>query len=162
MSKHSFLLGAADWCGPGWHRNFYPEDMPLEWRLAYYNTQFPCVWLPYAVWGRITLRAAEEWLNDTREGFRFLLEADEAEADHEKALLQILAPRLGLHCQADHPGILWFDSDVDLRKLSETLQDRAAGDGVTYLLSRDADLATLNKVDTLLGLLNIGPGGRVG
>ncbi|MFA5082182.1 MAG: DUF72 domain-containing protein [Hydrogenophilaceae bacterium] len=162
MSKHIILLGAANWCEPGWHGVFYPQDMPPEWRLAYYNTQFSCLWLPYAVWRQITPQVAEEWVNDTREGFRFLLEANGAETRHDKTLLEILAPRLGLHCQADHPDLLWFDSEVDLRKLTETLRHRAAGDGVTYLLSRDADMATMNKVDTLLGLLNIGPGDWVG
>lgn len=162
MNNHDVMLGTANWRVPDWLGSFYPSDMPAEWRLAYYNTQFSCVWLPYEAWARISPQIAQEWLNDTRSEFRFLLEAGDAETDHERKLLEILAPRLGLHGRTDHPDLIWFDADVDLRVLSEALRQRSASDGVTYLLSRDANLVTLNKVDTLLDLLNMGRSGRVG
>ena len=136
--------------------------MPEEWRLAYYNTQFSCVWLPHAVWSRLPPATLENWLNETREEFRFLLEAGEAIAADEQALLDVLAPRLGGYCRADAPDLYWFDSSVDLRALAAVIQGRATAEGAIFLLSRDGDIATLNKVDALLALLGVGPWGRVG
>jgi hypothetical protein len=147
---------------PDWSGSFYPEGMPPEWRLAYYNSQFSCVWLPHADWAGLQLAAAEEWLGDTGEAFRFLLERGEGDEACEAALLAALVPRLGLLCDAAHPDLRWFDAGVDLRELSTWLRQRIAGDGATYLLSRDGDIATLNEVGTLLGLLGVGSGGRVG
>lgn len=159
---HGVFLGVSDWLQPHWGGFFYPEDMPPEWRLAYYNTRFSCVWLPHAVWSRWAPATVEDWLGDTREEFRFLLEAGETITAEEQAVLAVLAPRLGGYFQADAPDLCWFDSSVDLRALSDVIQARTKAEGETYLLSRDGDIATLDKVGTLLALLGVGPWGRVG
>ncbi|TCJ18539.1 DUF72 domain-containing protein [Parasulfuritortus cantonensis] len=162
--SHGVFLGAADWRFPSWDDTFYPAGMPEEWRLAYYNTQFSCLWLPRATWSRLAPATVAEWLADTRDEFRFLLERDANHQDTEavQACLAAFAPRPALLCGPDDPDVLWFDADVDLRGLGDLLRRRAAESGATYLLSRDGNLATLAKVNTLLGLLGLGPTGRVG
>lgn len=150
---NAVLLGASDWRHHHWIGSFYPADMPIEWQLAYFNSQFSCVWLPYAVWSRETPATVREWLNDTRGEFRFILEAGPEEGWHENELLGVFAAKLALHCGDDHPGLIWFDSAVSLRDLAKSLQARASMVGATYLLSRDGDIATMNTVADLLELL---------
>ena len=162
MPRGAVLLAAPDWRLAHWQDSLYPDGMPPEWRLAYFNTRFPGVWLSHAAWSGITPAMAEEWLSDTRAEFRFVLEAGAVITPQERRLLDILAPRLGLHGGLDHPDVLWFAPGADLRVLARSLRERAARGRMIYLLSRDADLATLGQVDTLLGLLDIGSADRVG
>jgi hypothetical protein len=156
------FLGVGDWRRPDWVGPFYPEDMPEDWRWAYFNNQFSCVWLPFRDWSAITAASAEAMARDTRPGFRFLFETGAAESEHEAELLAIFGPWLGLHCQAGHPDLIWFDAAVDPRDLARRLGQRRQEGATTYLLSRDGDLATLNKVADLLDLLGVGAGGEVG
>lgn len=158
--EHDVFLGSADWQWPHWPGAFYPADLPPDWRLAYYNTQFSCIWLPEVRW-RDTPAAVGEWLADTRADFRFLLEAGEGTDAGAVAAAGFAAGRV-LACRADDPRLVWFAAGVDLRDLAQALQRRAAVPGETYLLSRDGDLATLDRVANLLAILNLGPGGRVG
>jgi hypothetical protein len=162
MAEARVLLGASDWSLPHWQASFYPADMPEDWRLAYFNTQFSCVWLPHTVWSVISPSEAAGWLDDTRGEFRFVLEAGVPERPGERGLLAMLGPKLGRHCTADHPDLVWFDAGTDLRRLSETLRQRMASAGVTYLLSKDGNMAMVDRVGTLLELLGLGSGDRVG
>lgn len=160
MDRHDFMLGAADWCRPDWTSTFYPEGMPDEWRPAYYGTRFSCVWLPLAAWCGASAALVAQWLDDVRADFRFLLEAGPGAPD--PARLALFGERLGAYCRPDHPDLLWFDAGVDLGDLVAELGRRAGQGGTTYLLSRDGDLATLEKVDTLLGILGGRSRGGVG
>ncbi len=158
MKNRDVYLGASNWMAPSWPGRLYPEGLPDDWQLAYFNTQFDCVWLPYAVWSRLEPGVAQSWLDDTRDDFRFILES--GLATPASALLTELAPKLAACIEADHPDLLWFDARTDLRALSGVLASSASGQ--IYLLSRDDDMATIERVRTLLGLLGLGGGAGVG
>lgn len=152
MSK--VYVGASDWLRPEWVGSFYPEDMPEEWRLTYYNTQFSCVWLPYPRWSAASMQDLHGWREDTHGAFRFVLERPLDLDPAARARLDALAERLGTCCAADDASLVWFDAQVDLKRLAARLQGRMDA-GPLYLLSRDGDLATLEQVQTLLGLLGL-------
>lgn len=38
---HRILIGSLGWQHAAWQDNFYPEDLPPEWRLGYYSNEFP-------------------------------------------------------------------------------------------------------------------------
>lgn len=38
-------VGTVGWCRPAWCPAYYPEDLPTDWRLAYYANDANCVWL---------------------------------------------------------------------------------------------------------------------
>lgn len=156
------FYGAEDWRHEIWRRWLYPDDLPAEWRLAYFNTQFSCVWLANAAWRDTGLDEARTWVEDTRDGFRFLLEVGATTGPHEQALIEILAPRLGLICAADHPDLIWFGVDENLRALARTLVDRAHEGRAIFLISRDGDQATVAQVETMIGLLDLGACAGVG
>lgn len=162
MTTHLFRLGAKDWLHPGWTGPLYPSDMPAEWRPAYFNVRFACVWLPHAVWSGLDPAVIDEWLVETREAFRFLLERVDPVSSREQALVERFGDRLGSHCPADHADLLWFDARTDLRELADELRRRTETAGATYVLSRDGDLATIDRVATVLDLLGLGTPAQVG
>lgn len=146
-SEKRVLLGAKGWLWPEWEQGFYPEDMPPEWRLAFYNTQFDCVFLSADQWRRISGELLNQWHEDTRDAFLFLLEG--GPGTNAPGPLQGRA----LCLDAQDGRITWFDGQTDIRQLAEDL--RQVREGPCFLLSRDGDLSQLERVRTLLGLLGL-------
>jgi len=73
MDNYIVYLGAVGWRQEAWRGGFYPEDLPEDWQLSFYNTQFRCVYLPAEYWRNASDEEVANWLQDTREGFRFVL-----------------------------------------------------------------------------------------
>jgi len=147
-------LGAVGWEHETWAGAFYPEDMPPEWRLSYYNTQFECVLLPYRDWNGRSVKELTAWRADTLERFRFLLEHPPgALSDTDRERMEALGDKAVLLGPAENERVLWFDADSDLRELAERLQTRAARAQTIYLISVDADQAKLAEARTLLDVL---------
>jgi hypothetical protein len=162
-------VGSAGWEHPEWEGVFYPEELPSEWRLTYYNTAFPCVYLAYGEWGRRGPDELSRWVDDTGEHFRFVLEANPkgtTQADGER--LAILASRVGLLVgdaawrfpdgSAPAGELMWLPKQVDLKRLAAELASRVQSrfpGGPVYLISRDHDLATMNQAKTLLEIMGI-------
>lgn len=146
--EQAVLLGVLGWERPEWERGFYPEDMPADWRLTFYNTQFDCVFVPAAQWREATGEVMGQWAEDTHDRFLFLLEAEDG--------MSVPAPLQGkaLCLSALDGRIDWFDGKSDLKQLAERIRQHK--DGPLFLLSRDADLPQLERVRTLLGLLGMG------
>lgn len=145
---YEVLLGAEDWLHPSWVGEFYPDDLPEDWRLAYYNTQFRAVYLPYPRWSATAIAERRQWVEDTQPGFRFVLEP--GPADVTDAVESLLGHRLGRIARREDPHLLWFDTQTDLRRLKAAID---AAPKPMYLFSRDADLPTLRQVATLLELM---------
>jgi hypothetical protein len=124
--------------------------MPEEWRLAYYQTQYPCVWLEERVWRGTPHQEMLNWLNDTRDDFRFVLEgASSADKDGMDAV-----PNDARMITNPDARIIWFDMDTNLESLPRRLLDVDTLDDI-YLICRDANLEALQRVATLLELLGL-------
>jgi hypothetical protein len=151
MSSESsaVLLGTIGWLHPSWRGVFYPDDLPDDWQLAYYNTQFRSVFLPHADWSMATDAQLAQWVQDSHPGFRFVLESGPSPAAAGRAAA-ILGERLGMIAQREDPRLLWFDAGTDLKALAQEIGQR---DKPIYLFSLDADLSGLQRVDTLVELL---------
>lgn len=149
------LVCASDWRHPDWVGGFYPEDMPVEWWLTYYNTQFSAVWLPRAAWLSAPLDEVRQWLADTHAEFRFLLEAVPAEDPRARSRLDLLAPKLDMVCATDDPRLLWFEAKTELAGLADSVRSRAAAGQAPVLVSRDGDLDGIERVRTLISLLGL-------
>ncbi len=144
-------LGACDWRHPAWCGSFYPDDMPEEWHLAFYSTQYSCVWLSRATWH--AARDFEDWLGEVGAGFRFLLEGSRQDAaDVQEGLV---GGEAGPLLVADEDaGIIWFDVDTDLSELTACIKASPVSEPV-YLISRDANLDSMGQVALLLELLGL-------
>jgi hypothetical protein len=70
----SLCLGARDWEHPAWVRDYYPEDLPADWRLSYYANDLSQVLVPQARWLGAGEAGWADWVEAVRPGFRFFLE----------------------------------------------------------------------------------------
>ena len=43
-------VGGYGWRRRDWDEDFYPEDLPPDWRLAFYANEFQTVCVPAAYW----------------------------------------------------------------------------------------------------------------
>lgn len=159
-----FYLGSAGWEHPEWAGLFYPDGLPDEWRLSYYNTFYSCVYLPYPIWSARALPELATWVEDTFAQFRFLPAPNPAVTTaQDRERLGMLAPRLaGLPDGQIGGGLLWLEDFADLKLLAGQLERLAAGSGEHYLISREHDIAIMERAKVLLGVMGLGQAGPVG
>ncbi len=152
MSEYIVYLGAVGWEHGAWQGDFYPEDMPADWQLSFYNTRFRCVYLPFERWRNATDEEVSGWLDDTREGFRFVLGTGRTldEADRRKA-----ARFGGRGVLEGEAGIAWIEGEADLRDLARRMQTACRGGIPLYLISRDAALKPLQRIGELMQVLGV-------
>ena len=138
------LVGASGWQRPAWRGAFYPDDLPDDWLLSYYNTQFQAVYLPAAVWQAASEATWAQWLHDTRDGFYFVLEPAEAapaKPASERVLLATPA------WEAAH--VWWLDEAPNLRALAHRIMQQAATGEPLFVLSRSGNAGLLEQANTL-------------
>ena len=91
----ALLLLSRGWNHEAWI-DFYPPDLPPEWRLGYYSNEFRAVLIPEAVW-----RGQPEpalWLAEVNDQFLFYLECqrlDRQGLDLIEQAVQNLGGQLG-------------------------------------------------------------------
>lgn len=139
-------IGAVDWRHAAWTGAFYPDDMPEEWRLSYYSGQYNCVFLAARDWRSVGPAGLRQWCDEVHARFVFLLEEDAGTLSDGG-----LDGKTRLLARGD-ARLVWFDAHSDLKQLAEAIRARAEH-GELYLLSRDADLAQMDRVNTLLELM---------
>lgn len=137
-------VGAVDWTRADWRGRFYPDDLPEDWLLPFYNTQFQAVYLPAAVWRGAVAADWRQWLDDTREDFRFVLEPAPDSASVPASPRLLWADDAW---QAAH--LWWLDEAPDLRALAQRIAQHAARGEPLYVFSRAGDLARLEQVTAL-------------
>lgn len=113
------LIGSEGWFDDP-KGDFYPEDLPEDWRLSYYNTNFNALLLDAAQLIDIPLDEVAEWPHDLQAPFRFLvaIHAHFNEAAQEAIKLRLQA--LGIHLG----GIVLRDNEYEIgeiRPLVESL-----------------------------------------
>lgn len=137
-------VGTVNWRHPKWRGGFYPDDLPEEWMLSYYNTQFQAVYLPAPIWTAASAAIWAQWLNDTQEGFYFVLEPTDT------AIRQPASERVLIATPAwvdDH--VWWLDEAPDLRALAQRLTRQTATGAPLFVFSRSGNLALLGQVNSL-------------
>lgn len=116
------LIGAASWEEDEWLVSFYPEDLPEEWRMAYYANEFSTTVIDcHAYCDATGMDVLGEMLEDCHEGFRPVLAInpgkvtlDQAglffqwldELDSEIGVRRLAGVLLSLDVQADSESVL--------------------------------------------------------
>lgn len=54
--------------------DFYPDDLPADWRLTYFANTLPAVLLPWSAWQAQPPAILQGWRDDVHGSFRFFLE----------------------------------------------------------------------------------------
>lgn len=138
------LVGAMNWDRPDWRGRFYPEDLPDDWMLSYYNTQFQAVYLPAAMWQAASDAVWAQWLGDTQDGFCFVLEPGDA------ATVPPVSPRVLLATPAwTTAHVWWLDQAPDLRALAQRIAQQATTGEPLFVFSRRGDLVQLERANNL-------------
>lgn len=146
-------LGAIGWEHDAWCGAFYPDDLPSEWRLSFYNTEFECVYLPYATWGHATVETLSQWREDTLARFRFLLEPGHGtDANQDATRVSALGEKAILATTHDGPAIVWLEPGADLKLLAQNIQTQALTTPL-YVVSVSGNYAQLEQTRTLLEVL---------
>jgi len=73
--SESILIGTRGWDYDEWNGGFYPEDLPEDWRFAYYSNHLRSVLVPQEVWATRGLEDVRDWIEDCDPEFRFILES---------------------------------------------------------------------------------------
>lgn len=152
MANYIVYLGARHWKHGAWQGDFYPPDLPEDWQLPFYNTQFRCVFLPAEIWQQAGEEEIAAWLQETRADFRFVLEgvSGMSEADARKA------DRFGERgVMADRIDIIRMTGDPDLRELAGRMQKAAQNGVALYVISDDGALPQLRKIGELMSVLGV-------
>lgn len=91
----ALYIAPHGWDHPGWVGEFYPDDLPPAWRLAYFFNEFDRVVVPAAIWTKAPELTA--WCEDSPPSARFFIELPVFRADAVPMLaaVQQLGPRLG-------------------------------------------------------------------
>lgn len=114
MSDYEILMGACGWQYDQWDTQYYPEDLPAEWRLAYYGNEFPVVLIPESYWHDSTQSVAD-WIEESEERpvfiaelpSRRLLQGQDLSVDQWLEQLAPLRSRLiGISCPVDDANAL--------------------------------------------------------
>ena len=137
-------VGAVHWDHAAWRGRLYPDGLPEDWLLSYYNTQFQAVYLPAAVWQAASDSTWAQWLDDTRDEFYFVLEpADAATARPVSDRVVLATPAWA----AAH--LWWLDDAPELRALAQRIAQHAASGEPLFVFSRSGNLDQLERVQTL-------------
>ncbi len=152
--KYWVYWGASGWEYGGWQGGFYPEDLPHDWLLSFYNTQFRAVWLPVSLWEKASNSAIQQWLEDTQEGFRFLIEVEPGVGEAARQCVEKLAGR-GILATPEwcEEHVVWLAQSPDLRVLAARISKQAGEGKPLFIISRDGDLKSLNRVRELTQIM---------
>jgi hypothetical protein len=137
-------IGAVNWAHSGWREAFYPGDLPEDWLLSYYNTQFQAVFLQASVWQAASEATWAQWLCDTQDTFCFVLEADGADAVKPVSERVLLATPAW---EASH--VWWLDETPDMRALAQRIARQVETGKPLFVFSRSGNIDLLQQARAL-------------
>ncbi len=85
------LLGTVGWQRSDWLSEYYPVDLPVEWRLAYYANDCGCVMLPGNTWWGMDPETLQESLEEAEGRLVYFLEAPPSWGPLERDRLSLFA-----------------------------------------------------------------------
>ena len=171
------LLGTVGWQRGDWLSEYYPEDLPSEWRLAYYANDCGCVPLGGEAWLGMDPETLRESLEEAEGRLVYFLEAPSRWGSQERSRLSLFADLRAIlltdqpdpgqaqwpQWTAQGPGV-WVDRDSgtglicwpldgwDMRVLRSRV-DTLSSDAVALIL--DGPVASPARVPELRTLLEL-------
>ena len=142
-SKPEIRAGARGWQFEQWAGEFYPDDLPEDWRFSFYSNDYQVVLVPYEYLTQFSLEEWSEWIEDTSKDFWFYLEISESASWDELApLFKVFADKLkGIIVVIEHlTAIDSLASLINKAKRVSPVSIRREGNEVS-----DKDMATLQS-----------------
>jgi len=170
------LLGFSGW--PLVWSDYFPEDLPEDWQLAYYSNDADALVLSADELHAIDAEDLEEWCDDLPDYFRFYLKADavvNVSAKHLDVLGEYLGSFLlpesavnsenylcwsdmgdGCWGEPDQPRLVFLDyAQTDLRSMRELLQKLPKELDSLILDQEISDPSSIAELKTLTQLLGV-------
>jgi len=94
-SKPEIRVGARGWNFEQWNKEYFPDDLPEDWRFSFYSNDFQAVLVPADYLNQFSLDDWQEWIEDTDKGFWFYVEISESASwDDVEPYLKIFGDKL--------------------------------------------------------------------
>lgn len=71
--NEALIIGTYGWEYPAGGADFFPPELPDDWRFCYYSNLLRALLLPQSAWP-VTRATVDQWLDDSDPEFRFVLE----------------------------------------------------------------------------------------
>ncbi len=140
MNKE-LMIAVYGWSHSSWNSEFYPDDLPEDWRLSFYSNEFRAVVVPSSVWSGFSSVEVERWVEDAFGEFVFYLEVDDLLVDweHIAEIMKPLGSQLG--------GIILRpkEVDADLGLIAGSLASSVSLAPVSLLLPDGAGLSPVGE-----------------
>ena len=68
------LIGTRGWDHAAWDGQFYPAELPADWRFSFYCNRLRSVLLPAEAWAAVDMDEVRRWGGDCDAQFQFVLE----------------------------------------------------------------------------------------
>ncbi len=68
------LIGTRGWQQAEWAGDFYPPELPEDWRFCFYSNRLRAALVPGESWHDLNAQAVAQWVEDSDPAFRFVLE----------------------------------------------------------------------------------------
>ncbi|MGB5564256.1 MAG: hypothetical protein WBN02_18285 [Sedimenticolaceae bacterium] len=171
------LLGTVGWERPDWLQGYYPDDLPPEWRLAYYANDCGCVVLSAETWALADPERLQDQLHEAQGRLVYFLEAvlpggpggaNLALFEPYPAVLLVDRPDPllagfpqwidqgpGVWVDVDSPAALlrWSIDSMDMRALRTRAESLGAGVRALVLDGAGADPGGVPRLRALLEML---------
>lgn len=93
--KPDIRVGARGWQYDGWDSEFYPDDLPKDWRFSYYSNEYQTVLIPQHYLTQFTPADWQDWMDDAQNNFHFYVEVAESMQWRDiQPYLQVLGDQL--------------------------------------------------------------------
>ncbi len=92
-NSHKVLIGARGCLHPDWVGAFYPDDLPADWRLAYYANEFNLLVIEWA-----QLENTLTLMEDVADEFRFVVELPVSVDEQHLSTYVARLQQAGKHC----------------------------------------------------------------
>lgn len=89
MPEQVVKVGAVGWLHKQWDQNYYPEDIPREWKLDYYANELSCVLLLPEFWLNAAVDDIEEWTESLDTDFCFCIKWPDTVVDKQLLYSQL-------------------------------------------------------------------------
>ncbi len=146
-------VGACDWDHACWQEDFYPGDLPVDWRLSYYANAFSAVLVPEVRW-RAEGVDFEQWAEDVPDGFRFYFLTSGLDIDSENitdALGALFAGFVEIEKHTDIAFICF--ADKSLREWKNWLSGKNYN--AIFLMDENLNGGQLSDFQSLVELLGM-------
>ena len=152
MRNYLVYSGTIGWEPDSFPSGFYPEDLPEDWRLSFYNTQFRCVYLPFHVWHKATAEMVNTWLNECDAEFCFVLGLPEAGNTGIDERVKQFGRRGRLE---DRANLAWVTSQTSLRELASRIAEAAKNHQELFIIAPWGQLTQLRQVSELMAVMGV-------